>query len=427
MIAALARRLPFFYGWLVVAVVFVTMAVGVNARTAFSLLFPPILEEFHWNRGATAVAFSFGFLISAILSPAIGRLMDRKGPVWVMELGAIGLAAGMVLATYTTQPWHLYATLGVLVGGASVATGYSGQGYYLPNWFQRHRGLAISIAYSGAGAGSIVLLPYLQHLIAAEGWRAACWTVAVVSLVLLVPLNLLLRRHPRDLGLTPDGDSAAVAQSRRNVTIVDPAWAAIDWTLGRAIRTRRFWWIALGSFGGLFTWYAVQVHQTKYLQDIGFSPEIAGWALGVVSLAGVPGQIVMGAVSDRIGREPVWALGCFGFVLTYVLLIALAWYPSAALLWLMVLAQGTLGYAITSVLSAVTAEIFEGRHFGAIFSSIMVAAISGGAAGPYAVGVLHDATGSDIPGFALAGGFAVLSAVAIWRAAPRKVRRVGRP
>ena len=147
----------------------------------------------------------------------------------------------------------------------------------------------------------------------------------------------------------------------------------------------------------------------------------------MVSLAGVPGQIVMGAVSDRIGREQVWALGCFGFTLTYILLIALAWYPAEALLWAMVLVQGVVGYAISSVLSSVTAEVFEGPHFGAIFSSIMVYAISGGAAGPFLVGLLHDFTGSDIPGFTLAGGFSLISAAAIWLAAPRKVRRVGRP
>ena len=73
-------RLPIFYGWVVVAVVFVTMAVGVNARTTFSLLFPPILDEFGWERGITAGAFSFGFLVSAVLSPSLGRLMDRRGP-----------------------------------------------------------------------------------------------------------------------------------------------------------------------------------------------------------------------------------------------------------------------------------------------------------------------------------------------------------
>src|SRR5689334_25415449 len=94
----LAARLPFFYGWLLVAVAFVTMAIGVNARTAFSLLFPPILDEFGWERGVTAGAFSFGFLVSAFLSPLVGRLMDRRGPRFVIEMGVIVMGSGMLLA-----------------------------------------------------------------------------------------------------------------------------------------------------------------------------------------------------------------------------------------------------------------------------------------------------------------------------------------
>src|SRR5882724_6192397 len=73
-------RLPFFYGWMIVAVTFVTMAIGVNARTAFSLFFPPIVSEFGWERGVTAGAFSFGFVVSGAVSPLIGRMMDRFGP-----------------------------------------------------------------------------------------------------------------------------------------------------------------------------------------------------------------------------------------------------------------------------------------------------------------------------------------------------------
>src|SRR5437667_10887523 len=91
-------RLPFFYGWVIVAVVFVTMGIGVNARTAFSLLFPPILDEFGWESGVTAGAFSFGFLVSAGLSPMLGRLMDRRGPRLVIEMGVGLMAAGMFLA-----------------------------------------------------------------------------------------------------------------------------------------------------------------------------------------------------------------------------------------------------------------------------------------------------------------------------------------
>src|SRR6202047_5593209 len=80
-------RLPFFYGWVIVVVTFVTMAIGVKARTAVSLFFPPILDEFGWERGVTAGAFSFGFLVSAALSPLLGWLMDRRGPRLVMEVG----------------------------------------------------------------------------------------------------------------------------------------------------------------------------------------------------------------------------------------------------------------------------------------------------------------------------------------------------
>ncbi len=418
--------LPFFYGWVIVAVAFVTMGVGVNARTAFSLLFPPILDEFGWERGVTAGAFSFGFLVSAVLSPSLGRLMDRRGPRVVIELGVGLMAAGLLLAPLVRQPWHLYATLGVLVGGGSVCLGYTGQALFLPNWFVRRRGLAISVAYSGVGVGSIILLPWLQDLIGRAGWRASCWALGILILALLAPLNLLLRRRPEDLGLEPDGDDAPPGSpaANRTANVVDLAWAAVDWTLGRAMRTTRFWWIMVGYFCGLFAWYAVQVHQTKYLVEIGFSPTDAAWALGVVSLAGIPGQIALGHLSDRIGREWVWTVGSLGFALCYLALLLLRHAPTPTLLYLMVVSQGMLGYGLTSVVGAIPAEIFQGRHYGTIFGTLMLASIVGGAAGPWVTGALYDATGSYTLAFSLAIGSSVLSAVAIWRAAPRAVRAV---
>ena len=419
-------RLPFFYGWVIIAVAFVTMGVGVNARTAFSLLFPPILDEFGWERGVTAGAFSFGFLISAVLSPSMGKLMDRRGPRVQMELGAVLVAAGLFLAPYVSRPWHLYATLGVLVGGGSVCLAYTGHSFFLPNWFVRQRGLALSIAFSGVGVGSIILLPWLQGLIARGGWRTACWTMAVLTLALLVPLNLLVKRRPEDMGLRPDGDEAPREgrAAPRASNVVDPAWVAVDWTLGRAMSTARFWWIMLGYFAGLYSWYAVQVHQTKYLVEIGFSASHAAWALGFVALVGIPGQIALGYVSDRVGREWVWTVGALGFVACYVALLLLREAPTPALLWLMVLTQGMLGYGLTSVVGAIPAEIFQGKHYGTIFGTIMVAAIGGGAAGPWLTGVIHDATGSYTAAWWIAIGCSALSGAAIWLAAPRRVRLV---
>jgi len=418
-------KLPFFYGWIVVAVTFVTMGIGVNARTAFSLFYPPILSEFGWERGVTAGAFSFGFVVSAIMSPLIGKLMDRGGPRAVMELGIALMGGGLLLAPLTREPWHLYVTIGVMVGAGSVCLGYSGFSLFLPNWFIRRRGLATGIAFAGVGIGSVTLLPWVQHLIEQTSWRAACTAIGLMVLIVLAPINLLLRKRPEDVGLLPDGDAALTATSAKPVSnVVDPEWVATDWTLSRALRTARFWWICLGYFCGLYIWYAVQVHQTKFLLDIGFSANVGVWALGVVSLLGIPGQIVMGHVSDRIGREAIWAISCLGFAICFAALIALKYDPSLWLVYLMVFTQGALGYGLTSVMGAVVLEIFQGAQYGSIFGTIMLSALAGGAAGPWVTGLLHDLTGTYTIAFAIGIAVSALSALAIWQASPGRVRAV---
>jgi MFS family permease len=427
MLARLAQRLPFYYGWLVVAVVFVTMGIGVNARTAFSLLYPPILEEFGWERGVTAGVFSFGFFLSALLSPLFGRMMDSRGPRTVTLIGIGAIAAGLVLAGWwSREPWHFYLTLGGLVGAGSVCLGYSCQALFLPAWFMRRRGLAMSIAFAGVGVGSIVLLPLLQTLIERFGWRTACIALGLFALLLLTPLALLLRRRPEDIGLQPDGRTGTegAAADARRAYVVDHSWVAVEWTLGRAMRTGRFWWLALGYFLGLFSWYLVQVHQTKYLVEVGFSASDAAWALGWVSFAGVPGQIALGQLSDRVGREIVWTIGSSGFLLTYFALLLLPGMPTMPLLVFMVLAQGLLGYGVTSVFGAIPAEIFEGKHYGSIFGMLMLVAISGGAVGPWVAGVIHDQSGSYAVAFCIAIAASLVSVLAIWMAAPRRVRAV---
>jgi MFS family permease len=168
----------------------------------------------------------------------------------------------------------------------------------------------------------------------------------------------------------------------------------------------------------------VQVHQTKYLVEIGFPAAEAAWALGWVALIAVPGQIALGSLSDRIGREWAWTFGCTGFAVCYLALIALRHAPTPALLYLMVIAQGLLGYGLTSVMGAIVAEIFQGRRYATIFGTVMVALMAGSALGPWVTGVVHDVSGSYAPAFWVATALSVVAAVAVWLAAPRKVRLV---
>ena len=263
-------------------------------------------------------------------------------------------------------------------------------------------------------------------MIIGSGWRDACWALGLLLLIVRGANQPFVAQAAR-------GHRPAAGWRRRrrwrprrcsHPTSSIRSGPSVDWTVRRAVRTARFWWLALGYFCALYAWYAVQVHQTKYLQEIGFSANRSAWALGLVSLIGVVGKISLGHVSDRIGREWIWGVSMLGFVICFLALIVLQHDPSMLWLYLMVAAQGGLGYGLTSVMGAMVAEIFQGRHFGGIFGSVMLSAMAGGAAGPWVTGVLHDAFGDYVLAFWLGAGISVVSALAIWQASPRKVRAV---
>lgn len=424
MIASPPLRTPFHYGWVVVAVAFVTMGIAVNARTAFSLLYPPILAEFGWDRGVTAAAFSVGFLSSTLIAPFVGMAIDRTGPRAVMTLSALLVAGGLWGATMISTPLGLYLTIGMFAIGAVIPMTYIGHSMFLPNWFTSKRGLAIGIAFSGVGVMSIFLFPALQALIEQHGWRSACLVLAAACVVLLIPLNLFLQRgSPAEVGLKPYGEGVA-ASGRRAPVIVDKEWAARDWTLSAAMGTMRFWWLACGYFFGLFIWYAIQVHQTRFLIDSGFGATEAAFALGLVGLTGVVGQIGIGAIADRFGREWAFTLAMAGFAICYAALIAMGRFPSPALMYLMVGGQGLLGYGLASLYGPIPAEIFAGRRVATIIGALSVVANTGAATGPWITGYVFDRTGSYEPAFIAIFIMCFACVGCIWMAAPRKVRRI---
>ncbi|GAB5467286.1 MAG: MFS transporter [Rhodospirillales bacterium] len=418
-----------FYGWWVIAIAFVTLAVSVSARTSFSLLYPAFLEEFGWTRSTTAAAFSIGFLISTTLLPIIGTVMDRKGPRLVIPIGAVLVAAGFVLVTFIDTPLGLYATMGLLVVNGSLAMSYIVHSMFLPAWFVRNRGLAIGIAFSGVGVGAMIFLPAMQWIIDKEGWRTACLAMAALVLVVTVPLNALFQRgSPQEMGLEPDGGPP---KGRRGAppppvadAIVDPAWVATDWTLRRAARTARFWWVAVAFFCGLFVWYAVQTHQTQYLIERGFDTQVAAQALGLVALFGIFGQITIGWLSDRYGREMSWTLSQAGFVATYALLLLMDSNSSLTLLYAMVACQGLLGYGLAALFGAVMTELFAGRQIARIVAVLSLLGNFGAALGVWFLGAVHDSLGSYLPAFWVCLLLALVSIVCIWKAAPRRVRLV---
>lgn len=421
-----AARPRFFYGWIVVAIAFVTMGVSITARSSFSLLFPEILNEFQWDRGTTAGAYSIGYLASTALLPVVGLVMDRYGPRLMIPIGALLVGSGLYLMTTIETAFGLYMTVGLLVVNGSMAMSYIVHSIFLPRWFVRNSGLAVGIAFSGVGVLSFILLPLIQGVIETSGWRWACVAMAVVMIFLIIPLNALFQRaSPEAMGLEPDGDGAAGSAKRvRPDTVVDRTWAQTEWTVARAVRTGRFWWLSISMFCGLFVWYGTQVHQTKFLTEAGFDSVFAATALGLVAFFGIGGQIGMGWLSDRIGREIAWTISGAGFVVSSALFIVIDAVPSVVLVYTMIVAQGLFGNGLAALFGAAITEVFSGRRLASILSLITLCGNLGAGGGAWLLGLLYDVSGTYVTGFMVCVVFSLISIVGIWFAAPRKVRLV---
>ena len=269
-----------------------------------------------------------------------------------------------------------------------------------------------------------MILPALQTFVERNGWRAGCSLLGLVALVVLVPLNLLLRRRPEELGLAPDGDPDTPASAKaRRVNVVDSAWAAIDWTLARAMRTARFWWIAVAYFAALFSWYAVQVHQPSTSPKLDSAP---GRRMGPRCR-----QPCRRAGADRawLALGPYRTRDCVGDrqcgVLRHLYRAAriaiVSGHPTAVHDGDRARRAGVRAHVSHR---RHPCEIFEGKHYGPIFGTLMLSALAGGAAGPWFMGFMHDRTGTYTVAFWVAIGCSVLSALAIWRAAPSGIRVV---
>ncbi len=422
------HRQPVFYGWVAVAIAFVTMAVAVNARTGYSLLLPHLSKELGLTTAMSSGPFSLGFAASTAFVPILGAVMDRWGPRIAIPMGAVMVAAGYGAAILIGSAVGLYLALGLLAVTGSMAMSYIGHSMFLPNWFVRRRGLAIGIAFSGVGVGAVTLLPLMQWAIDRHGWRTACVGIALLTLAVIVPLNLLFqRKRPEDLGLHPDGDAAGPEEggSEPAANVVDRAWVATEWTLGLAVRTARFWWMASAFFFGLFVWYAIQIHQTNFLLREGITPVTAASALGLIALFGIGGQIALGALSDRIGREAAWSIAQCGFGLAALMLATVSFGPSPQLIYPMVALQGLLGYGMASIYGAIPAEIFSGKHFAKIFAILSLFGNFGAAGGVLALGFIDDIFGGYRTGWWICVMASVISIGSIWMASPRKVRTVG--
>lgn len=417
-----------YFGWYIVAAGTMIQALGYGSRYSFSVFFPTLLDQFGWTRDLGASILSTHLLSYGLVAPFAGGLIDRIGSRKTMLTGTVLLALGLMLSSRGRAPWHYFLTFGLLTGSGLCLLGAVPLTMVVRNWFERRRGMALSLVFFGTGA-AFACYPAVAWLIDIFGWRRAFFIEGLIISAIFVPLIWwVLIYHPSQKGLMRDGlsegkDNSAILERERR-RVVDPEWTARKWTLPQAIKTYRFWLLCLTTFCMWGMGHHILVtHQIAFAIDIGFERlyasavlSLGGWTFCLGALSSI--------ISDRIGRETTMTIGLAAIISSIIVLLMIQDTNQPWMLYYFSIVFG-FGFGMCAPLvTVIVTDIFQGPRVGATVGFVWFSFSVGGAIGPWLGGLLFELTGNYQTAFIISGGLFVLAGVAIWLAAPRKVRLV---
>jgi MFS family permease len=359
-----------------------------------SVFILPLEAEFGWTRTMIAGATTVGALAGVIVSPLIGRFIDRYGPRPFLVVGAGLVSVGLFSLAFTQELWQFYVGFGLGRMTAMSITNLANT-VAVSNWFIRRRGSAIGIMLLGERIGQSMLPVILTAIILSAGWRAAWVFLGVAGIVLtLMPALFLVRRRPEDYGLLPDGERVPEGQAPVSSTVEE------NWTPREALRTRAFWLVTIAMATFFLVGAAFNLHMTAYWQDRGLSLEEAVSALAVYSLTGAFGSLAWGFINDRVGVRATYAMCLFGGSACVPLLLL------SDTLWIALIFGATYGFFVGGIftLSGVVFPAYFGRRSqGAIRGLAVPLIFAGNAFGPVIAGAAYDAIGNYNAVFAAFG------------------------
>ena len=402
----LARRLPFFNGWIVAGCAMCSNMARQGAAVAtLSMFVVPMTLEFGWSRTAISGAVSLGSLLGALSAPFIGPLFDRHGSRALLVASAIVVSGCCVALAGTQSLAWFYAAFGL--SRMMFSTQFDvGTTSAVANWFFRRRAAAMSLLAMSTGVGLAVIPFVTQLVVVAHGWRAG-WLVlaAMVLLVGALPQWLLLVRKPEDIGLALDG-AATAAPDDGSDKVSGETSKEVSYTRGEAMRTPALWLLMAFTLLMFPVQAGISLHQAPHLMERGLSPALAAAAVSVFSVAAALASLAFGALGQR---APVRGLLAGGALLMAAGAIMMRAVDGPALAFASAIAFGAGIGGIFTMLPVAWANYFGRAHFGAIRGVTLPAQVGGQALGPLIAGVLHDRRGDYGAGLAV---FAAMSACA---------------
>jgi MFS family permease len=387
--------------------------VFLTGAVAVSIFFKPMLEEFGWNRAALSSVQSVALILYTLVSPFLGRLVDRFGPK-AMIVGCIGAQVlSRLFNGIANNIWHLY--LARFLYGLNVIPAAQ---VLINRWFIKKRGMALGFYATGVPIGAMVLTPVSQHLILLWGWRATMLFWAGIALVVMLPLALIIKNDPSDKGSSPDGENPETITPMIPVIVQEDAdsteWSGKKSTglYSETFGDNSFWFLSVGHFICGTGCGFMMTHIVAFVTDIGYSEMIGATVVSMQGAFNLIGLLVTGPLSDRIARRTVLALTHFIRSLSFFI-FAYAILFNMNSLWLLYLAIAFFGFGwfTTAPLAAgLIADLFSRKRMGTIIGISMSCHMAGAALGAYAGGAVYDLTQSYFLIFLIQGPLELLAA-----------------
>jgi MFS family permease len=413
-----------FYGWWIVLATQTICMIGYGTWLySFGVFFKPMASEFGWTRAMTAGAYSLRSIEGGIASPIVGWAVDKYGSRVVIVIGAIISGLSFVMMPLVNSLLGFY-----LIYGIALSTGMSAM-LYLPawtviaKWFRRRLSLAMAVLAVGAGLGGIVCAPASAYLIAEFGWRSAFVVLGVVIWIVAIPLALVVRNSPEEMGLRPDGDPPIDEAPERpgHTSHMEPGdpdlLAPVEYTLRQALKSSAFWMLALAFFFFGMAHSTVTVHTVPALTDVGIPMQKAAFSIGLLTLVSIIGRLSFGFLGDYVTKRYLFMVA---YALTGAGLLVLMNARTMGMVYVFIFLFGVGFGGTVPLMPAIRAEYFGRAALGKIQGFMNPVMMFAGAVGPIFAGYVFDTTGSYRISFMVTGLLTFCASIAVFFARPSR-------
>ena len=386
-----------FYGWYVVGAMFFGMFIVLGTRQGFGIFVETWEREWAVTTGAISTAAAVGWIINGFSQPILGRLVDAFGGRIVVLVSLIVMGIAYLLLSMINSVLMLMVLFGFVISFFSGGVAPGTTGAIITRWFQKKRGMAMSIVVAGGSVGGLLMVPFLTQLMLATSWQTAWIVSGVIVIVLGVPVTwLIIRNNPTDMGLLPDGEARATGEAairdqraRSDAAMRGGPLSCIRWQ--ESYKSWPMWQLSFGYFVCGITTGSISVHFVRWAISEGVNTVDAAWAFGILMGINGGGVVVIGLLSDRLQRHYLLAGVYLVRGLAFVTLIVL---PGSSAMWAFAFIGGASWLATVPLTTGLTADVYGVRHIGTLSGLINFSHQMGGGAAVLLFGLAFDRWGS---------------------------------